>query len=144
MTRCTKPQLLRTRDSQRRKMIILISDGTNAKYNTHSYDLTLRTVLSSNISVYSVGLDSAVILRGTTILSKYAHATGGDVYYATRASELPGFYTRVTEQARHEYTLGYFPSDTDRAKPYHSIEVRIRRPGLALLTRDGYYTIGTP
>jgi Ca-activated chloride channel homolog len=137
-------QLLRTRDSQRRKMIILISDGTNAKYNTHNYEATLRTVLSSNISVYSVGLDSAVILRGTTILSKYAHATGGDVYYATRASELPGFYSRVTEQARHEYTLGYIPSDTDRAKPYHSIEVRIRRPGLALLTRDGYYSIGTP
>jgi VWFA-related protein len=137
-------ELLRKRDSQRRRMIILVSDGTNVKNNTHSYDDTLRLLLSSNISVYAIGVDQAVILRGTTILSKYAHATGGDVYYATKPSELPDFYARVTEQARHQYTLGYLPEDTDRSKSYHSIEVRIRRPGLSLLTRDGYYAVANP
>ncbi len=137
-------ELLRMRDSQRRRMIILVSDGTNVKNNTHSYDETLRLLLSSNISVYAIGLDQAVVLRGTTILSHYAHATGGDVYYAPKSSDLADLYTRVTEQARHQYTLGYLPQDTDRGKPYHSIEVRIRRPGLSLLTRDGYYTVATP
>jgi Ca-activated chloride channel family protein len=132
--------LLRARDPQRRKMVILVSDGTNAPNNTHTYDETLRLLLSTNISVYAVGVDSSVILRGTTLLSKYAHATGGDVYYAARPTELPQFYSRVTEQARHQYTLGYLPTGTDRGKAYHAIEVRIRRPGLTLLTRDGYYT----
>ena len=42
----------------------------------------LKLLLSSDISVYSIGLDSAVLLRGTTDLSHYAHTTGGDVYYA--------------------------------------------------------------
>jgi VWFA-related protein len=137
-------ELLRMRDSQRRRMIILVSDGTNVKNNTYSYEETLRLLLSSNISVYSIGVDQAVILRGTTILSRYAHATGGDVYYAAKSSELADLYTRVTEQARHQYTLGYLPAETDRGKPYHSIEVRIRRPGLSLLTRDGYYSVATP
>jgi VWFA-related protein len=137
-------QLLRMRDPQRRKMIILVSDGTNVRNNTHSYSDTLRLLLSSNISVYAIGVDQAVILRGTTILSKYAHATGGDVFYAAKPSELADFYTRVTEEARHQYTLGYLPQNTDRGKPYHSIEVRILRPGLSLLTRDGYYSLATP
>ena len=136
--------LLRARDTQRRKMVILVSDGTNAKNNTHSYEETLRLLLSSNISVYSVGVDSATILRGTTLLSRYAHSTGGDVYYALRPATLPQFYARVTEQARHQYTLGYVPAETDRSKPYHTIEVRIRRSGLTLLTRDGYYSGARP
>ena len=133
-------QMLRMRDPQRRRMIILVSDGTNAKNNSHTYEDSLRLLLSSNISVYAIGVDQAVILRGTTILSRYAHATGGDVYYAIGESALPDFYARVTEQARHQYTLGYVPQESDRSKLYHSIEVRIRRPGLTLLTRDGYYT----
>lgn len=135
--------LLRARDPGRRRMVILVSDGTNAKNNTHSYAEALRALLSANVQVYAIGLDQAILLRGTTVLSHYAHSTGGDVYYALGESELPDFYARVTEQARHQYTLGYVPSQPDRARIYHSIEVRIRRPGLTLLTRDGYYAAGT-
>ena len=89
-------------------------------------------------------MDAAVINRGTSILSHYAHATGGDVYYAARGSSLPDLYSHVSEQARHQYTLGYVPSGTSRSQDYHSIEVRIRRPELTLLTRDGYYQIPRP
>jgi len=133
-------EILRGRDSQRRKMIILVSDGVNARNNTYSFDETLQRLLSSDISVYAIGVDSAVIERGATVLSRYARATGGDVYYAARAATLPKFYAQVAEQARHQYTIGYLPAQTDRSKSYHSIEVRIRRPGLTLLTREGYYT----
>ena len=38
-------------------MIILVSDGVNAKNNTHSYDETLKLLLSSDISVYAIGVD---------------------------------------------------------------------------------------
>jgi VWFA-related protein len=137
-------ELLRTRARDRRKVIVIVSDGKNARNNTYSYDETLKMLLSSDISVYAIGLDSAVILRGTTTLSHYAHATGGDVYYAARTGELPQLYAQVTEEARHQYTLGYVPANTDRSKPYHSIEVRIRRPGLTLLARDGYYLVPRP
>ena len=100
-------QMLRTRDRERRKVIVLVSDGTNARNNTHTYDETLKLLLSSDVSVYAIGLDSAVILRGTTVLSRYAHATGGDVYYAAHESDLPNLYAQVSEQARHQYTIGY-------------------------------------
>jgi len=38
-------------------------------------------------------------------------------------------YSRVTEEARNQYTLAYAPSGTDRGVEYHSIEVRVRREG---------------
>jgi VWFA-related protein len=141
---------LRDRSRDHRKIILLISDGQNAKNNTHSYDDTLKMLLSADISVYAVGVGEANLNRGITflgnnILAKYAHSTGGDIFYGgISREELESLYARVTEQARNQYTLAYSGARTDRSKPYHTIEVRVRRPGLSLLTRDGYYQSDKP
>jgi VWFA-related protein len=140
---------LQDRPRERRKVILLISDGQNAKNNTHSYEQTLKLLLSNDISVYAVGVGEANLNRGITflgnnILSKYAHATGGDIYYGSSREDLQTLYPRVFEQARNQYTIAYSASGTDRSQPYHSIEVRVKRPGLTLLTRDGYYLNDQP
>lgn len=137
-------ELLRSRSRDRRKVIFLISDGTNARGNTHSYEDALRAMLSSDISVYAIGVGIAVANRPLSLLSRYAHTTGGDVFYATSRSEIEGLYSRVAEQARNQYTLAYSPAGTNRALEYHSIEVRVRRPNLSLLAREGYYTPVVP
>ncbi len=137
-------QMLKTRGRERRKVILIVSDGANSRYNAHTSSETMKALLSSDISVYAIGLDQAVLLRGTTDLSHYAHQTGGDVYYALHESDLPDLFAQTSEEARHQYTIGYVPSGTDRGKLYHSIEVRIRRPGLTLLCRDGYYIVPRP
>jgi VWFA-related protein len=143
-------QQLQSRPRERRKIIFLISDGQNAKNNTHSYDETLKLLLSADVSVYAVGVGEANLNRGITflgnnILAKYAHATGGDIFYGGISREnLESLYARVSEQARNQYTIAYSGAHTDRSKPYHSIEVRVKRPGLSLLARDGYYLNTTP
>jgi len=94
--------------------------------------------------VYAIGVGDAVLNRGTSVLSKYAHSTGGDVFYAANRGELEDLFSRVTEQARNQYTLAYVPQNTDRTLEYHSIEVRAKRPNLTLLARDGYYIAPKP
>ena len=89
-------------------------------------------------------MGDAELSLGTSVLSKYARASGGDVFYATRRAELESLYAGVTEEARNQYTLAYVPQKTDRTLDYHSIEVRLRRPGLTLLARDGYYVPAKP
>jgi len=141
---------LQDRPRERRRIIFLISDGQNAKNNTHSYEETLKVLLSADISVYAVGVGEANMNRGITflgnnVLAKYAHSTGGDIFYGgVRRENLEGLYARVAEQARNQYTIGYSGAQTDRSRPYHSIEVRVKRPGLILLARDGYYLNTTP
>jgi VWFA-related protein len=140
---------LRDRERERRKIIFLISDGQNAKNNTHGYDETLKLLLSADISVYAIGVGEANLNRGITflgnnILAKYAHATGGDIFYGSGRDDLEGLYPRVSEQARNQYTLAYTAAKTDPTKPYHGIEVRVKRPGLSLLARDGYYLNAKP
>jgi Ca-activated chloride channel homolog len=140
-------QLLSDRDPDRsrRKVIVLISDGVNGpKFNKNSYDVVLRDLLRYNIGVYCVGVGSAFFDRKFERLSKYAHDTGGDVYYAMKSHAMEELYSRVTEEARNEYTLAYSPSGTDRGAEYHSVEVRVRREGLTILARQGYYTSAAP
>jgi VWFA-related protein len=140
-------QLLKDRDPtrNRRKIIFLISDGVNApKFNTNNYDTTLKELLHYNIAVYGVGVGSAFLDRRFDRLSKYTHDTGGDIYYAAKSHAMEELYTRVTEEARNQYTLAYAPAGTDRGAEYHSIEVRVKREGLTILTREGYYAGAIP
>ena len=136
-------QLLKDRDPERkrRKIILLISDGeNNPKLNTNKYEVVRRDLLRYDIAVYGVGVGSAFFNRRFERLSKYAHDSGGDVYYGLKSEDMEEFYSRVTEEARNQYTLAYNPTGTDRVAEYHSIEVRVKRPNLTILTREGYYS----
>ena len=138
-------ELLKDRGSnkERRRIIFLISDGRNgAKYNTNSYDATVRQLLRYGVSVYSIAVGSAYFDRKFSRLVDYAHATGGGVFFAAKRQTMEELYARVTEEARHQYVLAYTPVGTNRAEEYHAIEVRVKREGLNVIAREGYYTSG--
>ncbi len=137
-------ELLRPRDRGRRKVVILVSDGVDARNNTYNYDQTLAFLLASDVSVYAIGTDAGLLRRGASPLSRYARATGGDTYFVNNVAALSRAYARVAEEARHQYTLAYIPEGTDRTQNYHSIEVRVKRPRLDVLSRDGYYLARLP
>jgi Ca-activated chloride channel family protein len=137
-------QLLKDRGRDRRKIILLISDGVNApKFNKYNYDTTLKELLRNDMTVYGVGVGGAYLDRKFERLSKYARDTGGDVYYAAKSRAMEQLYKVVTEEARNQYTLAYSSSGTNRGAEYHSIEVRVERAGLTIRTREGYYVGAT-
>jgi Ca-activated chloride channel homolog len=133
-------EMLRARGRNRRKLIILISDGNNSRRNTWSFENTLELLLNSNVSVYSVVAGLNVLHLEGSRLVHYAVATGGDSYSASKQQDLERLYGRITEEARNEYTLAYVPQHRTGSGSYHTIEVRVRRPDLKVLARQGYYT----
>ncbi|MGD0957022.1 MAG: VWA domain-containing protein [Candidatus Acidiferrales bacterium] len=137
--------MLKTRGRDRRKIIFLVSDGSNSRNNHHTFEETLRSLLVADVSVYSISTTRSVpvarslLQHGESELNKYAYGTGGDAFFASKAEDLERLYSDVTEQARNEYTLTFSPQEADRTKDFHSIEVRVERPGLSVIARDGYY-----
>lgn len=132
--------LLKDRSSEkRRKIILLISDGQNgAKFNNHKYDEVRDELLRQGIAVYSVAVGSAYFNRKLSRLEEYPHDTGGDVFYGAKSETFDNFYSAITEEARNQYTLTFEPRG-DNNLDYHPIEVRVRREGLTILARKGYY-----
>ena len=133
-------ELLHDRGTSRRKIILLISDGLNGpQFNRHTYSDTLGTLLHDNVSVYSLAVGHS-LKRKFSRLVNYANDSGGDIYYAVQSAAMERLYSRITEEARHEYTLAYVPHGNNRNASYHKVEVRTTREGVTIKTRQGYYT----
>ena len=134
-------EMLRPRPRNRRKVLLIVSDGRNSHNNTATYGQAVRALLSADVSVYGVGVSEAVLDRKRAAIGHYVDATGGDVFYAAGRNALEEHYTHILEESRNRYTLAYAPTGTDRSKEFHEIEVRVERPGLKVKARDGYYVL---
>jgi VWFA-related protein len=144
---------LSKRDRTRRKIIFVISDGR--EYGSQaSYKDVLRLLLSNEIQVKAVAVESAALpvygklerlhlprMGYGNILPKYASATGGAQYAELSRSAIEDIYAQAMGEARNQYTLGYTParSKTPSAAPYREIEVLVHKPNLKVTAKAGYY-----
>jgi VWFA-related protein len=142
---------LAKRDPKRRKVIFIVSDGNEDGSNA-SYSDVLKLLLTYNISVYALGVDSAAIpvyekvarVRlpkfGTgNILPKYVSATGGQLITEFTREDIERAYADLAGQARNQYTLQY--NSDSKTLAYRSIELLVNRPNLRVYARDGYYPL---
>jgi VWFA-related protein len=113
----------------------------------------LKVLLTNGIAIYAVGVEGPAIpgmnkidklhIPGqgyTDILPKYANATGGDVIDSYSREAIESAYQTITAQARNQYTLGYVTPQR-ASSAYRDIEVRVKRPGLVVSAKHGYYPL---
>lgn len=72
----------------------------------------------------------------------FASETGGRAFYDSNG--LDHDLQKVLAEGRVAYLLGYYPGDTAWDGKYHHIEVRLKRPGLSVLCRKGYFAMDEP
>jgi VWFA-related protein len=133
-------ELLQERGAERRKVILVVSDGINgSKLNHHTMEEVQEKLLRENIAVFSLATGSE-FSRKFQRLEKYSRDSGGDIYFASKSSAMERLYAHITEQARHEYVLAYVPRGNNRETDYHHVLVQTIHPGLTVQARDGYYS----
>jgi VWFA-related protein len=91
------------------------------------------------------GSTSADYDRADKYLHSLAEKTGGRLYQANDTAQLADAFTRIAEEVRRQYTLGYYPkaegaADSDRRQ----IRVKVRQGNLAVKARDGYVKSTAP
>ena len=107
-----------------------------------------RQLSNTNVSVYPMdagGLSggSVVSLEGKrNFMDMLATETGGRAFYDTNG--LDEDLRDVVEQGRVAYSLGYYSGDVAWDGKYHHVEVRLKRPGLSVLCRKGYFATDEP
>jgi VWFA-related protein len=145
-------QALARRPRENRKIIFVISDGQEFGSRA-SYTQVLKVLLTDEITVYAIGVGGAAMplykqvekarIPGfgySNILPRYANATGGDVLDEMSQESIQYAYGRITEEARNQYTLGYNTAQK-ASSTYREIEVRVKRPGLEVYAKHGYYPL---
>jgi VWFA-related protein len=133
-------QLLQQRPSDRRRIILILTDALDEpKLNHHSHDAVRDLLLQNNISVYALVPGSGKSSRKFSNLTDYSSKTGGGIFYATSTYTMELTLTRMTEQARHDYTVAYAPSSNNRSTSFHTLRVTAG-PEYKATTRSGYFT----
>ncbi len=72
-------------------------------------------------------------------MQQLAQASGGRSFLAESIRDLEPVYPLVADELRSVYSLAYYPDNQDFDGRWRRIEVRVKRPGLTLRTRQGYY-----
>ena len=132
----TAAQQLRSRPQERRRVVLILSDGLHSSGNQLGFEEAAKALTQSEVTVFVVHFNARWSWKRLDALSRYARATGGDVFNPKNLRTLDQLYGRITDQARYPYILGFSPRFADGE--FHSIEVRLDRPKVKLLARNGY------
>ncbi|MDE3136014.1 MAG: VWA domain-containing protein [Acidobacteriota bacterium] len=73
-------------------------------------------------------------------MTSLARRTGGHAYY--NRNDLETGIRRAVEDSEFSYELGYYPDHTRWKGEWRKIKVKVDRPGLTVLARNGYFAQG--
>ena len=72
-------------------------------------------------------------------LRQFAQRTGGEAYFNT--NDLGGAIARAVDDSRLTYVLGYYPAKTEWDGKFRQIRVKVKREGVEVRHRAGYFAI---
>jgi VWFA-related protein len=135
----------------RRRIIYVISDGR--EYGSEAkFSQVVKYLNTNKISIYGtlVG-DSSLPVVGfldrvhlplmmrDNVLSAYIKQTGGDMFGAFRQGTIETSFAKIAEEVRTQYTVGYYTHEPFIDGKYRKLEVKVMRPNLTVIAKDGYY-----
>ena len=77
---------------------------------------------------------------GKKILEKLSTQTGGRFFQASKKHPLDETFSKIQEDLRNQYSLGYTPDPPDTTGGYHKITLTVTKKDLTVQARDGYYS----
>lgn len=77
---------------------------------------------------------------GKKILERLAKDTGGGFFEISKKHPLDETFSKIQEELRSQYSLGYTPDPPDSGAGYHKITLTTKKKDLIVQARDGYYS----
>ena len=78
----------------------------------------------------------------------FAAASGGVAYFPENVEDVHSICEQVAHDIRNQYTLAYYPTNTNRDGSFRAVSVEVIPPRghgkLVARTRNGYYAPSTP
>lgn len=128
--------------SRQRASIVLISDGADTASDARVRDVK-SALLRSDAFVYAIAIDPPADTRPINArvnpyaLREITDDSGGRTEVVHDSSDLGAATARIAEELNHQYVLAYTSARAPDGQ-YHSIRVRVTRPGHRIRARRGY------
>jgi VWFA-related protein len=131
---------------QGRKALILLSDGVDTGSGT-SFSRAVEAAQRADTLIYSLCFSDPEYFDpqqsiGEAVLRTLAETTGGRYFKVSSNQSLNKIYGLIQDELRNQYNLGYVP--VSGGAVYRKIRVSVKRKGLTVQARDGYYADASP
>jgi Ca-activated chloride channel family protein len=137
-------QVLAKTQDQRRRAIILLTDGLDTTSRLRRSDAIDRVVGAEAI-VYAIGIgDSKGEGVNKAALRDLAERTGGRAFFPKKEGELQSAFTEIEQELRTQYLIAYSSGNKRLDGSYRKITVEITNPdlkkqSLTIRHRPGYF-----
>jgi Ca-activated chloride channel family protein len=125
-----------------RRVVIAFTDGDDNASKLGRGDVLERARIEETM-VYGIGLESdyfngqqRVRTRPDRGLKNLAEETGGGFFDLKKKDELGPAFTRIAQELRSQYVLGFAPPLQDGK--VHKLDVKVKRPGMTARGRKSY------
>lgn len=139
-----------TRGAHPKRAILLISDGQDNSSRYRFKELR-RLLRESDVLIYSIGIADGrdfhgrLGMEGQSILDELSSVSGGKAFFPNSALEMEDVFERIALELRHQYSIGYRPTNFSGDGKWRRVRVRIKPPRglprLSVRAKEGYYAI---
>ena len=138
------------RGTHQKRALLIISDGedNNSHYTLSELGRSLR---ESDAIVYAIGINGGLGGRASMYsdlaLERLASVTGGRAFFPRSSSQMNETFEQIALELRHQYSIGYRPSNFMADRSWHRIRVKVMTPQelkrVFVRSREGYYAAGS-
>lgn len=124
-----------------RTVMVMYTDGGDTRSALTLSD-TLNLLKASQVTVYVIGLvDNAGSARAQLqmTLRQFADITGGQAFFPAAMKDVESAYEKVLAEITGQYHLGYVSSNTAADGAWRKVEIKLKREGLRVRSRKGYF-----
>ncbi|MBZ5535866.1 MAG: VWA domain-containing protein [Acidobacteriia bacterium] len=129
---------------KQKKVMVIVSDGADTTSKI-SYAQALRAANEAEAIIFSVIImpvksDAGRALGGEHALMTLSEETGGMSFFPNTITELDSIYSKISEELRTQYTLGFYSTVNAPSTQLRRITLTTRNPRLTVRTRRGYFS----
>ena len=130
-----------------KKVLLVVTDGED-NTSRSSLEKTIREIQKTDTVIYTIGVlgqdaKGREKKNAKKALTEIASASGGIAYFPENVADVHSICEQVAHDIRHQYTLGYYPSNSARDGSFRTVRVDVIPPRgkgkLVARTRNGYY-----
>lgn len=135
-----------------KRVLLVVTDGDDDASRLN-FAQTIKTAEESDASIYAIGLFSdddrkhnhSMVRHSQRVLKELAEATGGIAFFPKDLTEVTPVCEQVARDIRNQYTIGYYPTNSNKDGTFRRVEVKVFPPSrmgkLDVRTRTGYYAL---
>jgi Ca-activated chloride channel family protein len=129
-------------DSQNgRKVLVMYTDGGDSR-SSMTLSETMTLLKASNVTVYAIGLVENTGSARTQMqmtLRQLTEITGGQAFFPVAMKDVESAYDKVLAEIKGQYHLGYQSTNAATDGAWRKVEIRVKREGLKVRARKGYF-----